>query len=146
MPGPAFIKTAASRAVALLAIVVLIGLLPWLSGQRPEYTILRARYADREATDETLGMIRAELGLDRGPVHIFLDWAGSVLRGDMGNSWITNTPVGPGTVETLGVSVTLMACAVAVATVMATALCVPAVMRGLAGNPGPGTPGRGPAS
>ncbi|WP_442545631.1 ABC transporter permease subunit [Arthrobacter sp. KN11-1C] len=125
--------------MALLAIVVLIGLLPWLSGQRPEYTILRARYADREATDETLGMIRAELGLDRGPVHIFLDWAGGILRGDMGNSWITNTPVGPGTVETLGVSVTLMACAVAVATVVAAALCVPSVMRGLAGNPGRGS-------
>ncbi|BAS17787.1 putative peptide transport system permease protein BRA1092/BS1330_II1084 [Arthrobacter sp. Hiyo8] len=52
------------------------------------------------------------------------------MGGDMGNSWITNTPVGAGTVETLGVSVTLMACAVAVATVVATALCVPSVMRG----------------
>ncbi|GAB3566835.1 ABC transporter permease subunit [Arthrobacter alkaliphilus] len=139
MGRSAFIKTAVSRAVALFAVVVLIGLLPWLSGQRPEYTILRARYADREATDETLGLIRAELGLDRGPIHIFLDWSGGLLRGDMGNSWISNTPVGPGTLETLGVSVTLMACAVAVATVMATALCIPSVIRGLAGSPGRGS-------
>ncbi|WP_028267439.1 ABC transporter permease subunit [Arthrobacter sp. MA-N2] len=139
MRGRAFIKTTASRAVALFSIVVLIGLLPWFSGQRPEYTVLRARYADREATDETLSMIRAELGLDRGPVHIFLEWAGGLLRGDTGNSWITNTPVGPGIVEALGVSVTLMACAMVVASLVATALCVPCVLRGLAGNPGRGS-------
>ncbi|BAS17788.1 hypothetical protein AHiyo8_60910 [Arthrobacter sp. Hiyo8] len=41
MRCPAFIKAAVSRAVALFAIVVLIGLLPWLSGHSPEYTILR---------------------------------------------------------------------------------------------------------
>lgn len=138
MPS-AFIKTAASRTLALIAVVVLVGLLPWLSGQSPEYTILRARYADREATDEALAMIRAELGLDQGPLHIFLGWLGGVLTGDMGNSWITNTPVGPGTLESLGVSMTLMAFAVAVAAVVAVALCVPAVVRGLRGSPSRGS-------
>ena len=76
----AFWKTVFSRTLALGVVVVLIGTLPWLSGQSPEYTILRARYADREATEETLAMIRAELGLDRGPLHTFLTWAGGVLR------------------------------------------------------------------
>ncbi|MBT8160309.1 MULTISPECIES: ABC transporter permease subunit [Arthrobacter] len=135
----AIIKSTISRAVALCAIVVLIGLLPWLSGQSPEYTILRARYADREPSDEALGMIRAELGLDQGPVHLFLAWAANVLRGDLGRSWITNTPVGPGTVDALAVSMTLMAYAVVVAMVVAAAVCVPAVARGLAGNPGRGS-------
>lgn len=37
-----------SRAGALLAVVMVIGMLPWLSGQSPEYTVLRARYADLE--------------------------------------------------------------------------------------------------
>lgn len=136
--GRDFWTTAASRAVALGGVVVLIGLLPWLSGQSPEYTILRARYADREATPETLAMIRAQLGLDRGPVHVFLDWAAGILRGDLGNSWITNTPVGPGTLESLGVSVTLMGFAVVVAAVTAGCLCLPAVVRGLQGVPAPG--------
>lgn len=138
MSRSAFIKATVSRVLALCAVVVLIGLLPWLSGQSPEYTILRARYADREATDETLGMIRAELGLDQGPLHIFVVWAAGVLRGDMGRSWVTNTPVGPGTLESLGVSLTLMACAVAVAAVVAVSLCIPSVIRGLTGNPGRG--------
>lgn len=130
---------ALSRLLALAAVTVVIGLLPWLSGSKPEYTILRARYADREATPETLSMIRDELGLDRGPVAIFLSWAGGAVRGDLGTSWITNTPVGPGTVSALGVSLTLMGCAVAVAAVVAVLLCVPAVARGLAGKPGSGS-------
>lgn len=130
---------ALSRLLALAAVTVVIGLLPWLSGSKPEYTILRARYADREATPETLAMIRDELGLDRGPVAIFLAWAGGVAHGDLGTSWITNTPVGPGTVSALGVSLTLMGCAVAVAAVLAVLLCVPAVARGLAGKPGSGS-------
>ena len=136
---PAFIKTTVSRVLAFSAVVLLIGLLPWLSGQSPEYTILRARYADREATDETLGMIRAELGLDQGPIHIFLGWLSGVLRGDLGTSWISNTPVGPGTMAALGVPTTLMACALIVAAVIATLLCVPAVVRGLAGKPARGS-------
>lgn len=135
----AFWKTVASRALALGAVVVLVGTLPWLSGQSPEYTILRARYADREATEETLAMIRAELGLDRGPLHTFLAWAGGVLQGDLGNSWVSNTPVGPGTLSSLAVSLTLMGFAVAVAAVTAACLCIRAVVRGLRGNPGRGS-------
>ncbi|MBT2534570.1 ABC transporter permease subunit [Arthrobacter sp. ISL-69] len=135
----AFWKTAASRTLALGAVVVLIGILPWLSGQSPEYTILRARYADREATEETLAMIRAELGLDRGPLHTLLAWAGGVLQGDLGNSWVTNTPVGPGTLSSLAVSLTLMGFAVAVAAVMAACLCIRDVVRGLNGIPARGS-------
>ena len=48
--GTALLKVTASRIAALLALVVLVGLLPWLSGRGAEYTILRARYADREPT------------------------------------------------------------------------------------------------
>lgn len=36
----------------VLVVVVLIGALPWLSGNSPEYTVLRARYADRPAIAE----------------------------------------------------------------------------------------------
>lgn len=128
--GPAFIKVTASRVIALLALVLLVGLLPWLSGRGAEYTILRARYADREATPESLATIREELGLDQGPVRIFLSWLQDVLAGDFGNSWITNTPVGPGIGAALGVSTTLMGFAITIAVLIALSICVPAVIAG----------------
>lgn len=118
-----------SRAGALLAVVMVIGMLPWLSGQSPEYTVLRARYADLEATPESLAMVRAELGLDRGPVVVFLDWFSGVLTGDFGRSWISNSPVLPGTLGALGVSVTLMVCAGTVALLLTGLFALPALLR-----------------
>ena len=86
--GTALLKVTASRSAALLALVVLVGLLPWLSGRGAEYTILRARYADREPTAEALAAIRDELGLELGPPAILLNWARSVLAGDLvNNGW-----------------------------------------------------------
>ncbi|WP_051196432.1 ABC transporter permease subunit [Jonesia quinghaiensis] len=127
--------TAASRIGAVAAVVALIGMLPWLSGRSAEYTILRARYADREATPEALAAVRAELGLDRGPLPIFGDWLSGILQGDAGNSWITNTPVLPGTLSALGVSLTLMGFAVVCALTIALALCIPAIRAGVRGEP-----------
>lgn len=123
-----------SRAAALAAVVVLIGMLPWLSGNRPEYTVLRARYADREPTPEVLAQIRAELGMDRGPLVLFGDWLQGVATGDFGTSWINGQPVLPGLVDALGVSLTLMSAALAVALVVSVLICLPTLRRGLAGR------------
>uniref|UniRef100_UPI00292F4F3D ABC transporter permease n=1 Tax=Clavibacter michiganensis TaxID=28447 RepID=UPI00292F4F3D len=117
----------ASRVVAIGGVVALVGALPWLSGRSPEYTILRARYADLEATPEALAAVRAQLGLDRGPLAVSLDWLAGVLRGDLGTSWISGRPVLPGTLDALGVSLPLMAFAIAVAVVVAALLCAPAL-------------------
>ena len=117
----------ASRVVAVGGLVALVGALPWLSGRSPEYTILRARYADLEATPEALASVRAQLGLDRGPFAVSLDWLAGVVRGDLGTSWISGRPVIHGTLDALGVSLTLMAFAVAVAVVVAALLCAPAL-------------------
>ena len=124
-----------SRAAAILALVVFLGLLPWLSGNGAEYTILRARYADLEVTPENLAMVRAELGLDRGPLVIFADWVGGLLHGDAGDSWITGTPVLPGVLAALGVSLTLMLFALAVAVVVAALISLPALLAGVRGVP-----------
>lgn len=132
--GWAVALVAVSRATSILAVVLLIGMLPWLSGRRPEYTILRARYADLEATPEALAAVRAELGLDRGPVLVFLDWVRGVARGDLGTSWISNRAVLPGVVDALGVSLLLMGLAVVVALVVAVALAAPALVSGLRGR------------
>ncbi|QYF75600.1 ABC transporter permease subunit [Cryobacterium sp. PAMC25264] len=110
-------------------------MLPWLSGRSPEYTILRARYADLEATPQALAAVRTELGLDRGPVVVFVDWVAGIFRGDLGTSWISNRPVLPGTLSALGVSVTLMGFAIIVAIIIAVVLCMPALGAGMRGRP-----------
>ncbi|MFT4219722.1 MAG: ABC transporter permease subunit [Microbacterium sp.] len=125
----------ASRAVAIAGVVVLVGMLPWVSGRSPEYTVLRARYADLEATPEALAAVRTELGFDRGPWPMFADWLGGLARGDAGRSWINGKPVLGGMVEALGVSLTLMAFAITVAFIVALIIAVPALRAGLRGAP-----------
>lgn len=124
-----------SRLLAVGGVVVLVGMLPWMSGRSPEYTVLRARYADLEATPEALAAVRAELGLDRGPWRMFIDWLGALSHGDAGRSWINNRPVLPGMVEAMGVSLTLTFFAISVALVIAALIAAPALRAGLRGTP-----------
>ena len=124
----------ASRVLSVAAVVVVIGVLPWLSGRSPELSILRARSAEQEATPEALASIRAELGLDAGPLGLLGHWLSGLLRGDLGTSWVSGAPVGPGIRDATGVSITLMAAAVTVALLVATALTLPALGRAARGR------------
>ncbi len=45
------------------------------------------------ATEDNLAALRAELGLDRAAPLRYLDWLGSALTGDFGNSLVSKTPV-----------------------------------------------------
>ncbi|PVE16210.1 ABC transporter permease subunit [Arthrobacter sp. Bz4] len=123
-----------SRGGALLAVVMVIGLLPWLSDQSPEYTVLRAGYADLEVTPEALSMVRDELGLDRGPILVFFTWFVGALSGDFGQSWISHAPVLPGTLAALAVSVTLMIGAGAIALLVASMFALPSLLRSARGK------------
>ena len=80
-----------TRAVALAAALAAVGLLPWLSGRDPALTVLRARSAEQEPTEEALSAIRQDLGLDAGPLSLLGDWATGLLRGDFGTSWVSGT-------------------------------------------------------
>ncbi|MFG6177565.1 ABC transporter permease subunit [Halomonas sp. THAF12] len=126
-----------SRLVTLAAVVALVGLLPWLSGRDPALSILRARAGDQNPTQEALDAIRAQLGLDMGPLEKLQHWLTGLLHGDAGTSWISGTPVLPGMLEATTVSLMLMAAALVVALVTATLICLPALRRGLAGRPVP---------
>lgn len=132
-PGGALLPLI-SRLLTLAAIVVLIGLLPWLSGTDPALSLLRARSGDQEATAETLNAIRLSLGLDQGPWQALAHWLGGLLRGDAGLSWISGLPVLPGMLRATGVSLTLMACSALVALVIALLLCAGTLRRGLQGG------------
>lgn len=123
-----------SRLLTLAAIVVLIGLLPWLSGTDPALSLLRARSGDQEASAETLNAIRLSLGLDQGPWQALLHWLGGLLRGDAGVSWVSGLPVLPGMLRATGVSLTLMATSALVAMIIALLLCAGTLKRGLQGG------------
>ncbi|MGW6911230.1 ABC transporter permease subunit [Streptomyces sp. NPDC054940] len=119
-----------SQAVTLLwragiaaALVCAIGVLPWLTHTDPALTVLKARSADRDPTPEVLADIRAQLGLDAGPSHLLGEWLGGLWRGDTGRSWISGSEVTPAVLQALGVSLLLMAVALAVATVTAALIC-----------------------
>ncbi|MCC3763109.1 ABC transporter permease subunit [Glycomyces sp. TRM65418] len=134
-------RTVLARLAALVALLAVVGLLPWLSRNDPALTVLRARSAEQEATPEALDAIRADLGLDAGPLALLGRWAAGLARGDLGTSWVSGHPVGPAVASGAGTSLTLMACALAVALLLAAALCAPTVWRGARGSLGDGRPG-----
>ncbi|MCX5424957.1 ABC transporter permease subunit [Streptomyces sp. NBC_00078] len=117
------------RAGLALALVCGIGLLPWLSRADPARTVLRARSAERDATPQVLADIRAQLGLDDGPSRLLGRWADGLWRGDAGRSWISGTEVTPAVLQALGVSLLLMAVALAVAVLTAGLVCAPTLAR-----------------
>lgn len=144
VPVPGRAGVLISRAGALALIVAVVGLLPWLSGRDPALSVLRARSAEQEPTKEALDAVRRELGLGAGPLALFGDWFGDVLRGDFGRSWANGAEVLPSVLSGLGVSLTLMGVALAVALLLACALCAPTLVRGargtLRGGAGTGAP------
>lgn len=131
-----------SRILAAGVLLTIAGALPWLSQRDPAASILRARYAELEPTPEALDAIRAELGLDGGPLATSARWWSGVLRGDLGASWVSGGAVGPGAAAAFGVSLPLAAFALAVALVVAVALVAPACARVLRDRP---VRGAGPA-
>jgi peptide/nickel transport system permease protein len=111
------------RAVLTAALVCGIGLLPWLSRTDPALTVLKARSAEGDPSPEALRAVRDELGLDEGPLRLLVHWLGGLLRGDAGRSWVSGTDVLPSAAQALGVSLLLMAGALAVAGCTAAAVC-----------------------
>src|SRR3990172_313427 len=79
----------------LLILVSLIAFLyPYISGLDPTSAILRSRIGEREQTPEIVAAIREDLGLDRPLVFQFVNWVEHIFRGDLGNSYISQAPVG----------------------------------------------------
>jgi peptide/nickel transport system permease protein len=129
------VRTTVSRLLSVAGVVLLVGMLPWLSDRDPALSILRARSAEQEATPEALAAIRNDLGLDAGPLRTFWNWLTGLASGNPGTSWNTGKPVLPGALEALSVSLTLMGFAMVVALVTAALVVVPSMRAGLRGTP-----------
>ncbi|WP_199551363.1 ABC transporter permease subunit [Streptomyces sp. N35] len=127
-------RAAFARIGGLAVVLALIGLLPWLSGRDAALSVLRARSAEQEATTEALTAVREDLGLDAGPLTLLGRWAGGLLRGDLGRSWVSGSDVLPSVLSGLTVSLALMGASLVVALLVAVALCARTVVRGARGT------------
>ncbi|HKU12415.1 MAG TPA: ABC transporter permease subunit [Sinomonas sp.] len=123
-----------SRIISAAAVILFLGMLPWLSDRDPAVSIFQARYPDATVTPTALEGIRNELGLGAGPFGVFFTWLGKAATGDWGVSWVSQQPVLPRMLGALSVSLSLMFFSLVVATVVAAALSIATFRRGLAGR------------
>jgi peptide/nickel transport system permease protein len=86
------------------------------------------------ATPEAVAALRAELGLDAGPLMRYLGWIGGMLRGDFGISYTYRTPVAGMIADRLQVSLPLALYALALSTAIAFPVGIWAASR--RGHPG----------
>jgi peptide/nickel transport system permease protein len=89
--------------------------------------------AGTQGSPEQVAAIREQLGLDRPVLAQYLDWIGGVVRGDLGSSLLTGSPVAAQLAEKAQVTLPLGALSMLVALLLAAPLGVlSAVRRGRA--------------
>ncbi|MBW9093782.1 ABC transporter permease [Microbacterium jejuense] len=81
------------------------------------------------SSPEQIAAIRTQLGLDRPLAVQYLEWIGGVLRGDLGTSLLTGTPVVDELVQKAQVTVPLGILALLVAVIISVPLGVLSAMR-----------------
>ncbi|MFT4051831.1 MAG: ABC transporter permease [Microbacterium sp.] len=85
--------------------------------------------AGMNATSEQIEALRAQLGLSEPLLAQYLDWIGGVLRGDLGTSLTTGTPVASELAQKAEVTIPLGILSMTVALVLALPLGVVSAMR-----------------
>ena len=97
--------------VTAVGLVVTVAALPWLNGEDPALSVLRARLPTRDPDPAALAAVRSELDLAPDPVHGAARWLAQAITGDLGRSWVDGTPVRDSLAATVGVSASLAAAA-----------------------------------
>lgn len=77
-------------ATLLVASIIVFALLHLFPGDPAAALASRGQ---RIPTPEAIETARREFGLDRPVVVRYLSWLGDAVRGDLGRSWVTDTPV-----------------------------------------------------
>lgn len=106
-------RTAILVASLIIASVVVFAVLAVLPGD-PARVALGVN-----ATEEAVVRLREQFGLDRPLVVQYADWAGGLLRGDLGTSYVSKSPVGPQVADRLQVTGILVLASMLVALVVA---------------------------
>lgn len=120
--GAGMTKRLAEKAAQALAVaggvVVITFFLSRLVPGDPAVTLLGPR-----ATPDAIASLRAEMGVDQPVVAQFVRYVGSLLRGDLGDSLARQgEAVGAIIAPALGVTFALIACTIAISTVVAVIL------------------------
>ena len=80
-------RTSLSIVTLLLVSLIIFSMLEVLPGD------VATRILGRDATPESLAVLRTELGLDRPAAVRYLDWLGGLLTGDLGQSLVSSRPI-----------------------------------------------------
>ena len=97
----------------ILASVVIFALIEVIPGDPASYMM------GLNATPENLAALRAELGLDQGPLTRYLAWVGGMLTGDFGVSYTYRVPVADLVADRIWVSLPLAIYALTLSTMIA---------------------------
>ncbi|MGW0045044.1 ABC transporter permease [Rhodococcus sp. NPDC003348] len=82
-----------------------------------------------QASEEDVARERVAMGLDAPLPERYVTWVWAMLRGDMGNSYLTRQPVGPEILDRLQVTLWLVGAGMVVALLIALPLGVAAAVR-----------------
>ncbi len=80
-------RTLLSIVTLLLVSLIIFSMLEVLPGD------VATRILGRDATPESLEVLRTELGLDRPAAVRYLDWLGGLATGDLGKSLVSSRPI-----------------------------------------------------
>lgn len=105
------------RLAQALGVALVVGLLSFLMMQAlpgdAAFRIAAGRYGYDLVTAEAAAAVRAELGLDRGPVAAFLGWMADLARLNLGTSLVSGERVAEEIAHQLGASLQLAVAALA---------------------------------
>lgn len=108
----------------VVALVGVVGALPWLRDEDPAETVLRVRFRARGKDPEAVAALRDHLDLAPDPVTGSIRWLAAVARGDLGESWVSGQPVVDRVAPALSASATLACAAMLVALVLTAAALI----------------------
>jgi peptide/nickel transport system permease protein len=128
------LRLLADRALDLLVVVLGVSVIVFLMIRMiPGDAVAIMLGANTEITPERLASLRARIGLDRPLVEQYLVWAGRALTGDLGTSLWTGKAVTEEIGAHIGVTLQLLALALALGAGLAVPLgCAMARLRGAA--------------
>lgn len=118
MAGLALRRLAALPLILLVASALLF-CLPRLLGGDVTRAVIRERSLSSTPDATAEARVAAELGLDRPVVTQYLGWLAGAVRGDLGRSFTSRSPVAPEVVDALGASLSLALLALALALAVA---------------------------